>query len=179
MRNVELKARCPDLGRAETVCRDLGAAFQWTRRQADIYFRAPSGRLKLRIEEPGGAVLVRYHRPDEPAARESLYELTPVADPDATLAELESRHGILVRVVKTRTLYLLEHVRIHLDAVDGLGTFLELEAVMGHAYDDATTHALLDRLLAAFGIARGDLIGRSYSDLLGERRAAEDEGRAE
>ena len=166
MRNIELKARTDDLGRAEGVCRDLGAACQWTRRQTDIYFRVADGRLKLRIEEPGGAVLVRYYRPDAAAARDCQYDLTPIDDPAATLADLEARHGILVRVVKTRTLHLLDHVRIHLDRVEGLGTFLEFEAVMSPDRDDAATHGLLDRLRAAFGIAPSDLVGQSYSDLL-------------
>lgn len=167
-RNIELKARCDDLDRAGAVCEQLGAAFQWTRRQTDIYFSVPDGRLKLRIEEPGGAILVRYRRPDAAVARDCHYELTPVEDPDAVLADLSSRHGILIRVVKARTLYLLDHIRIHLDRVDGLGTFLELEAVMGGEHDDAATRAQLDRLLAAFSIAPVDLIGRSYSGLLRE-----------
>lgn len=171
MRNIELKARCADLDRAEAVCRELGAAFQWTRRQTDVYFHVPDGRLKLRIEEPGGATLVRYDRPDEVAARECRYELTPVADPAAALAILEARHGLLVRVVKTRTLYLLGHIRIHLDAVNGLGTFLELEAVMGPDRDDEATHGFLARLRAAFGLRPGDLIPHSYSDLLLSRAA--------
>ena len=168
MRNIELKARIGGLRRAEAVCREIGAAFQWTRRQTDIYFRVSDGRLKLRIEEPGGAILVRYHRPDAAVARDSHYELTPVEDPDATLADLSSRHGILIQVVKTRTLYLLGHIRIHLDRVDGLGTFLEFEAVMGGGHDDASTRAQLDHLLAAFTIAPVALVGRSYSDLLRE-----------
>ena len=166
MRNIELKARIDGLDRAEAVCRQLGAVFQWTRRQTDVYFHVEEGRLKLRIEEPGGAVLVRYHRPDEAAARECRYELTPVGDPAATLAELEARHGLLVRVVKTRTLYLLGHVRIHLDTVAGLGTFLEFEAVMGPEHDDAKASALLGRLVAAFGIEAEDVVPVSYSDLL-------------
>ena len=170
MRNIELKARCRDLKRARTVCERLGAAFQWTRRQTDIYFRVPDGRLKLRIEEPGGAILVAYHRPDAAAARESHYELTPVPDPDATVADLEARHGILVCVEKTRTLYLLGHIRIHLDRVAGLGTFIEFEAVMGPDHDDTATHARLSHLRAAFAIVPADLVPHSYSDLLSRQR---------
>jgi len=165
MRNIELKARIDDLDRAEAVCRQLGAVFQWTRRQTDVYFRVSDGRLKLRIEEPGGATLVRYHRPDEAAARECRYELTPVADPAATLADLEARHGLLVRVVKTRTLYLLDHVRIHLDTVDGLGTFLEFEAVIGPKCSHRHARALLRSFVVAFCIEPDSLVGQSYSGL--------------
>lgn len=167
-RNIELKARCSDLARAEAVCRRLGAAFEWTRRQIDVYFRVPEGRLKLRVEEPGGAALVAYQRPNAACARASQYELTAVADPDATLADFESRHGIVARVVKTRTLYLIEHVRIHLDTVDGLGTFIELEAVMGRGDDDGATHAFLDRLCLELGMGAAEIIGESYCDLLAD-----------
>jgi predicted adenylyl cyclase CyaB len=166
MRNIELKARCPDLARAEAVCRRLGAELQWTRRQTDVYFRVPDGRLKLRTESPGEAVLVSYHRPDVAAARDSLYEVTPVANANETLASLAEQHGILARVEKTRTLYLLDNVRIHLDSVDGLGTFIEFEAVMGPGHDDGEAQALIERLRRELGIAEDDLLSGSYGDMM-------------
>lgn len=165
-RNIELKARCSDLDAAAAVCRRLGAPLQWTRRQTDTYFRVAHGRLKLRQEEPGVAVLVEYHRANASAARECRYTLTPAPHAEETLDALSARHGVLVQVVKTRSLYLLAHVRIHLDRVDGLGTFIEFEAVMGPQHDDAATHARLAELCAAFGIADEDLVPVSYSNLL-------------
>lgn len=165
-RNIELKGRCRDLGAAEAACRRLGAAFCWTRRQTDTYFRVQSGRLKLRVEEPGGAVLVEYHRPDRPEARESRYRLTPVEDPHETLAELERRHGVAARVAKTRTLYMHENVRIHLDRVEGLGDFVEFEAVIGEGADAAESRERLERLVAGFGIAPEDLCSTSYADMV-------------
>ena len=170
MRNIELKARCCDLARAEAACQRLGARRAWTRRQTDTYFGVARGRLKLRVEEaegqPPAAVLVEYHRPDAATARGSHYELTPVDNAEETLAALASRHGIVARVEKTRTLYLLENVRIHLDRVAGLGTFVEFEAVMGPADSDAAAHALLERLRRELGIAESDLLSGSYSDML-------------
>jgi len=172
MRNIELKARCSDLAAAEAACQRLGARRAWTRRQTDTYFGVARGRLKLRVEEPCGgdgppaAVLVEYRRPDAAAARDSHYELTPVDSPKETLAALASRHGIMVRVEKTRTLYLLENVRIHLDQVGGLGTFVEFEAVMGPADTDDAAHALLERLRRELGIAESDLLSGSYSDMV-------------
>jgi len=169
MRNIELKARCADLTRAEATCQRLGATRAWARRQTDIYFRAPSGRLKLRITDAREASLVSYHRPDTASARESNYEITPVDDVDETAASLESRYGVAARVEKTRTLYQLGNVRIHLDAVEGLGTFIEFEAVMAEGDDDAETHARLEQLRSEFGIAADDLIASSYGDLVMER----------
>lgn len=174
-RNIELKARCSDLARAAAACERLGAQRAWTRRQTDIYFLVPDCRLKLRMEEPltgrgpgpGEAVLVWYRRANAPGARESLYEVTPVCDAAATAASLAAQHGTGARVVKTRTLYLLGNVRIHLDDVEGLGTFVEFEAVMDGAGggDDAALE-LLGRLRGALGIDEGDLVSQSYGDML-------------
>jgi len=166
MRNIELKARCPDLAAAHDVARAIGAEFQWTRRQTDTYFHVPTGRLKLREERPGTATLVAYDRADAAEARECRYTLTPVADAPAALAALESQYGVRAQVAKTRALYLLENVRIHLDQVDGLGTFIEFEAVLGTGNGPDASRRLLDRLVAEFGIRPQDVLAESYVDLL-------------
>ena len=164
MRNIELKARCADLAMAEAVCRQIGAKKAWTRRQTDTYFRVPDGRLKVRQSEGAQATLIRYHRPDAAVPRECRYELTPLDDPEQALATLDARHGIAARVAKTRTLYQLDNIRIHLDAVESLGTFIEFEAVMEPEGDDAATQERLAELLAAFAIAPDDLLAASYCD---------------
>jgi predicted adenylyl cyclase CyaB len=166
MRNIELKARCADLARAAAVCDRLGARHAWTRRQVDMYFGVPEGRLKLREEEGVPAVLVAYQRADEAATRECRYDLTAVADAETARAELAAKHGVVARVEKTRTLYLLGNIRIHLDRVVDLGRFIEFEAVMGEEHDDATTQARLRELREAFGIGDGDLVAVSYADLV-------------
>jgi predicted adenylyl cyclase CyaB len=165
MRNIELKARRADLGRAERVCRRLGARRAWTRRQVDTYFDVPKGRLKLRVESPGGATLISYHRADTEQPRESVYSLTHIDAPEDALTSLTDRHGVRARVCKTRTLYLLGNVRIHLDDVDNLGTFIEFEAVLAPEDSDADVDRRLARLMSAFAIAKADLVGGSYADL--------------
>ncbi len=175
-RNIEVKARCSDLARAAAACARLGARRVWTRRQVDTYFAVPEGRLKLRVEAPsttlgagaGGAALVRYQREDVAGARESLYEVSPVTDAAATLGALAAQHGVRCRVEKTRTLYLIENVRIHLDDVAGLGTFVEFEAAVDGGCSEAASKALLRRLAEALGVEDGDLVGGSYADLLGK-----------
>ena len=72
----------------------------------------------------------------------------------------------LVVVRKRRELWLLDNVRIHLDTVDGLGSFLELEAVVDAAHDEARCRARVHELLPAFGVAEADCVRASYSDLL-------------
>ena len=163
-RNIEVKALDPDPERSLAVCRELGAEDHGVIRQRDTYFRAHEGRLKLREEEPGGATLVQYERPDAAAARESRYRLVPVADPDALREALDAALGTLVVVSKARRLLLWEGVRIHLDRVEGLGSFVELEGVAPLESDLSAERERVARLSEALGIA--EVLPDSYSDRL-------------
>jgi homotetrameric cytidine deaminase len=163
-RNVELKALDPDPVRSLAVCRDLGAEDRGVLRQRDTYFRARQGRLKLREEEPGGAVLIQYDRPDAAAARESRYRLAPVPDPDTMRASLDAALGTLVVVDKERHLLLWDGVRIHLDTVAGLGSFVELEGVAPPESDLSAEREKVAHLQDALGI--GEILTDSYSDRL-------------
>src|SRR5918997_464088 len=126
-RNVELKAHDEDPGRTLERALAAGAQDRGVLRQRDTYFAVPRGRLKLREEEPGGATLIAYERPDAASERVSHYRLVPVADAAPLRAALAASAGVRVVVEKRRRLLLWEGVRIHLDAVEGLGAFLELE----------------------------------------------------
>jgi homotetrameric cytidine deaminase len=163
-RNVELKAPDPDPARSLAVCRELGAEDRGVLRQRDTYFRARSGRLKLREEEPGGAVLIQYDRPDAPAARESRYRLTRVQDPDELRASLDAALGTLVVVDKERHLLLWDGVRIHLDSVAGLGSFVELEGVAPPESDLGSEREKVAHLQRELGIR--EILTDSYSDRL-------------
>lgn len=168
MRNIELKARLHDREAAERVCRDLGARSGGLLRQTDTYFHSAHGRLKLR--ETAGAdgrverCLITYYRPDRAAPRASEYAVTPV--PPNARRSLERKLGVLAIVRKERTLYLWEGVRIHLDAVEALGDFIEFEAVLGGDCDEDEGHRLVADLRARFAIAGADLVAGSYVDLL-------------
>jgi homotetrameric cytidine deaminase len=163
-RNVELKAIDPDPARSLAVCRELGAEDRGVLRQRDTYFRARSGRLKLREEEPGGAVLIHYDRPDAAEARESRYRLTRVEDPDDLRASLDAALGTLVVVDKERHLFLWDGVRIHLDTVEGLGSFVELEGVAPPESDLTPEQEKVARLRRELGIE--EVLTDSYSDRL-------------
>jgi adenylate cyclase, class 2 len=171
-RNLELKARDPDPIRSLRTCVGLGTEDRGTLEQADTYFEVPRGRLKLRRETGAGAHLIAYRRPDTVDQKESRYELVEVADADALERALAASLGVVAVVRKSRRLFLLGNVRIHLDAVEGLGSFIEFEAVAGP--DDPDTSRFerrLDELRRAFAIADVDLVARSYCDLLVAVRA--------
>jgi homotetrameric cytidine deaminase len=165
-RNVELKATDTDPERSLAVCRELGAEDRGVLVQRDTYFRAGAGRLKLREEQPGGATLVQYERPDDPRARLSAYRLVPVADPDGLRVALDAALGTLVVVDKERHLFLWDGVRIHLDRVRGLGTFVELEGVAAADSDLEAERAKVAQLQAALGIGPERILADSYSDRL-------------
>jgi len=163
-RNIELKALDPDPARSLAVCRELGAEDRGVLRQRDTYFWTRGGRLKLREEEPGGAVLIQYDRPDAALARESRYRLTQVEDPDDLRASLDAALGTLVVVEKERHLLVWEGVRIHLDEVTGLGSFIELEGVASPESDLGPEREKVAHLREALGI--GEVLTDSYSDRL-------------
>lgn len=164
MQNIELKARLADIGQAEATCSRVRAAFQGVIRQRDTYFNSRKGRLKVRRSEPGPDHLIYYRRDDSPEARASDYDLEPA--PEGMEEMLRRELGQLAVVEKTRRLWLWENVRIHLDTVDALGTFIEFEAVLDEVHGVVDGHAKVAYLRDEFGITEADLVAGSYLDLM-------------
>jgi len=164
--NVEVKLRCADLERARERALALGARPAGVEHQVDTYFCTRSGRLKLRERHPAPAELIAYLRPDTPGARRSDYQLVVVPDPAGLRGLLAELLGVHTRVAKRREILLFENVRIHLDRVDGLGDFLELEAVFdGSAAAERIQYAKVDRLLEKLELAGAARIATSYEAL--------------
>ena len=169
MRNLELKARCPDLEAVRTRAERLGARYAGVLAQRDTFFASGGpGRLKLRATDGGPAELIAYRRADLAWARASDYDIYPVADSHRLHAVLTAALGEAGVVEKRRQLYLLDHTRIHLDEVRGLGDFVELETVLD-GQPEAAAHAELARIAAGLGIERDALVAVAYIDLLNAR----------
>jgi homotetrameric cytidine deaminase len=165
--NVELKAVDRDPEATVARCVGMGATDAGVLRQTDTYFMARRGRLKLRVEEGAlGGELIAYGRPDDPRPTESSYVLAAVAAPDELAEALDAALGTVVVVSKRRHLFLWEGVRIHLDEVDGLGSFVEFEGVLPDAGDPATARDRVARLRASLEIADDALVSVGYADLL-------------
>jgi predicted adenylyl cyclase CyaB len=166
--NLELKARCADLALARERARALATKWLGLDRQVDTYFETKSGRLKLRESSLSGAQLVPYLRPDAARERRSDYVVIPLAEPERTKALLAELLGVRRVVRKEREIALFENVRIHLDRVEGLGDFLELEAVWdGDPAGEAEQHRKLAFLRERLAIHDADLVAASYEGLLG------------
>ena len=167
--NVEIKAKCPNPESVRTALRSRNARFAGMDHQVDTYFRVPQGRLKLRqgnIENN----LIAYRRPDQSGPKTSDVALAPVTNGDEIRAVLERSLGVLVAVDKQREIYYIENVKFHIDQVQGLGSFVEIEACGKPEDDRNPLLAQCRKYMQWFGIREEDLIESSYSDLLLETR---------
>lgn len=165
-RNIELKAADPTPARSLEACRALGAEDRGTIWQCDSYFDVPFGGLKLREEDPGRPHLVQFERADEPQQRESRYRIIEVQNANTLLAALTAAIGLTVVVTKHRHLFLWQGVRIHLDTVEHLGTFIELEAVAPPHSDLSHEHTLISQLRSTFAITDERLLAAGYASQL-------------
>jgi homotetrameric cytidine deaminase len=171
MRNVELKSRDPDPARTLELALKLGASDEGEIEQRDTYFGGSRARVKLREQTPGEDELIAYRRPDDDEARVSDYLRVPVLDAAALKEALDAAYGTKVVVAKRRRLLLWENVRIHLDEVKGLGSYMELEGLVD-GDDDGPARARVERLREELEIDAANLVAGSYSDLLLDTPAA-------
>ena len=129
--NLELKARLSSLEETRRKVKVIkNIRFEADDTQIDTFYNVPQGRLKLRESTFYGNILIPYFRPDNNDAKQSDYSLIEIKDTKSLKRIFSEMFGIKVIVEKTRSIYLYENVRIHLDRVKGLGNFLEFEAVL-------------------------------------------------
>ena len=165
-RNIELKAVLPDLDAARAIAERLATEHLGRQHQLDTYFHTSRGRLKLREIDGSKAQLIWYARPDIEGAKGSDYQIHAVDDGPSLRALLSAALGVRVSVEKQRQIYLCDNVRIHLDRVVELGTFLEFEAVLPSAASDAQGFQQVEQLQRAFGIGPQQRVSGSYADLM-------------
>lgn len=147
------------------MARRLATEHLGVQQQTDTYFHVTRGRLKLREITGEPAYLVWYDRPDVAEQKGSDYLLTPVSEPGLLKQSLSLALGELKVVRKAREIFLVHNVRIHLDTLEGSGTFLEFEAVLSPDVSDAQGHRQLEQLCEQFAIGPEDLLSGSYCDM--------------
>src|SRR5215472_3599569 len=163
-RNVEIKAILKD--RVAVVAAVAGQSdAPATIVQHDFFFRCSEGRLKLRVFEPGRGELIRYQREGVADARSSHYQIARTSDPEALLDILTQALGRVGEVKKTRILYRIGQTRVHIDRVEDLGDFLEVEVVLRPDQSEEAGKRMAEELLAQLGIERNQLIAEAYVDL--------------
>ena len=166
-RNVEIKARVSDLAKVRGHVEPLADEGPVVLDQEDTFFASPRGRLKLRrFAGSTEAELIYYERPDVAGPKESRYRVYRTRDADSLLAVLSDGCDVTGVVRKRRTVYLIEQTRVHLDEVEGLGDFVELEVVLRPDEDEHAGLAIAQKLMVELGIEPEQLVEGAYVDLL-------------
>ena len=169
-RNIELKVRCEadDHTRIISQLAALGLHIIELR-QTDRYYHVRDGRLKMRWIEGESTELIRYDRPDVSGDRLSTYHLLSLDLGQATFLDelFVQQFGELVTVRKVREVSIVQHTRVHLDQVEGLGHFIELETVLEDGADaDEVGREEYENVVKLLGLKQLEPIPGSYSDLL-------------
>ena len=168
--NFEFKAHLHDAAQVRATLKRLRARFLGTDRQVDTYFRVPSGRLKVREWRLENS-LIFYQRTNSAHARRSTVEMMLLPRRNSVRAILSRALGVLAVVDKRREIYFVGNVKIHLDRVRGLGTFVEVEA-MTRSGDIHKVRAQAAKFQKLFAISPAHIVPLSYSDLILMKRAA-------
>lgn len=165
-RNIEIKALLANID----ACIDKAKYFSgsdpemiW---QEDYFFNCTNGRLKLRIFSSDNGELIFYKRKNESGPKTSQYFISKTNEPNKLLDVLEKSYGIRGVVKKIRKLFLIGNTRVHIDQVEHLGNFLELEVVLSKEEDINNGKQVAQRLMEQFGIEEGSLINCAYIDLI-------------
>jgi predicted adenylyl cyclase CyaB len=167
MENIEIKVRLDSLDQTRDLVKNLDHTFVGLDLQIDTYFNTMNGRFKLRESSLSGPYLIFYIRKNLKGPKSSVYQKLPVEDPKGLKKLLNEMQGIHTVIEKKREIYLYRNVRIHLDEVVKLGSFLEFEAVMNKKYKNkAAEHKKIEYLMQELAIDEGDLISESYENLI-------------
>ena len=164
--NVEIKARVYDLKTLEKKILEIASEGPTLLRQTDVFFHVSRGRLKLRYLNGKTGELVYYERINSPGPTKSQYKRYLLPNPFHLEILLGTALGIRGVVEKKRKVYLIEKVRIHLDQVRGLGSFLELEVVLQKGQKTSQGIKDAEKLIKLLGVSRDSLLAEAYIDML-------------
>ena len=163
--NIEFKAKAENIEALEGILLQQNPLFIGEDHQIDTYFNVALGRLKLREGNIENA-LIHYEREDFAGAKSS-HVLLYQHQPDRTLKEILIKTlGIKAVVDKKRKIYFINNVKFHFDTVEGLGTFVEVEAIDKDGnFGKEKLQSQCDEYAALFGIESADFCSVSYSDM--------------
>ena len=169
MIDVEIKARCEDHARIRKILKKKGALFGGEDHQIDVYFKSPTGRLKIR-KSTIESVLVYYIRDNIKGIKPSEYYLSKAPEPEKLEELLKNALGELVTVEKKREVYFIDNIKFNIDDVKGLGKFVEIEAITTNPDDIEHMDEIVRSYVKLFEIKESDIQSHSYSDLLLEKK---------
>lgn len=164
--NIEIKAKVEDMTSLEALAQKISDTPCEVLQQEDTFFNVPNGRLKLRVFPDSTGELIYYNRPDATDAKQSHYQIYNSDKPGDLKFLLDSALGSKIVVRKTRHLYISGQTRIHLDWVEGLGTFMELEVILDEGQDPRKGCKVVENLMEKLNIKKLQLISGAYADML-------------
>jgi len=165
-RNIEIKARVPDINFCVSKAETLSGAKPNIIKQEDIFFNCENGRLKLRIFSESRGELIFYMRADKTGPKTSEYFISHTQEPRQLLEVLDKSYGTHGIVKKIRKLYMIGRTRVHIDQVEKLGNFLEFEVVLNEDESITEGEVKAQELIKAFSISETDLLSGAYIDML-------------
>ncbi len=168
MLEVEVKARVRDAGAFERVLLERGAEFLGERVQEDIYLQHPCRDFSetdeaLRLRLCAGRAELTYKGPRVGDVRTKTREEVSVGiTADESALELLRKLGFreVARIRKRRRSYRLGGYRVELDEVEGLGSFVEVEAA-----PESSGEELVSFVCRELGLEESMLETRSYLEL--------------
>ena len=164
--NVEIKAKCKNPDKVRDILNAEGADYKGLDKQTDTYFHCENGRLKLREGNIENS-LIFYKRQNQAGPKVSEVSISKIATDHQIKDVLTKAYGVFIEVKKDREIYFIDNIKFHIDHLQDLGDFVEIEAI------DSTGQLTKEELeeqckhfLTLFDINPEDLITNSYSDLL-------------
>jgi len=166
-RNVEIKARIENVALLTPKVAAIASEGPLEIAQDDTFFACDNGRLKLRAFSTDSGELIFYKRVNQTGPKESFFLRSPTTSPETLRESLSLAYGQIGRIRKYRTLFLVGRTRVHLDRVEGLGHFLELEVML--VDDEPTEQGVREAndIMGQLGIQPGQLVEGAYLDLMG------------
>lgn len=164
--NIEVKVRCKKPEVIRNILNQHNADFKGTDHQIDTYFKVPKGRLKLREGNIENS-LIYYQRKDREGPKESDVMLFHPHKNSSLKETLSQALEILIIIKKKREIYFINNIKFHIDKVENLGSFIEIEAIDNDGkIGQKELHKQCEQYMKLFKVKEEDLINCSYSDLL-------------
>jgi predicted adenylyl cyclase CyaB len=161
-KNIELKIKVDNFDSIKSKLKNLNCSFEGILNQTDVYYIASSFLLKLR-KSNSEYQLIKYYRNEVDRERISEYEILKILG-ENPISFFNSIFKISAVVNKKRELYLYKNSRIHLDEVENLGRFLEIEAIVKTNKEEAEKEFL--EIAQALGLDLSKQLKASYRDLM-------------
>ena len=161
--NLEIKIKIAEIPKWREKCRRIGAVFELTMKQIDIYFQTGEVKKKIRIIDDRDVEMIEYERIEKTGRKSSVYTISKMTK--CELEKYQQEHQEICRIEKTRELWRYKHTRIHLDEVKNMGSFMELETVIKDMSEDDGENEF-EEVVEKLEIDKNNSIAGSYSDLL-------------